>query len=110
MKVVSVATLIVTLAASGSAFAQADTTAQKPQDCLARPEQNSGANAAPEAKGNKTQQQTSDSDTLTGKLDPCEGVLKPPPVGDQMATPAPDQGTTPVIRPDQIEPQTTVPK
>ncbi|MBS3647528.1 hypothetical protein KEU06_02665 [Pseudaminobacter sp. 19-2017] len=110
MKALCVTTLFFALAASAPAFAQAADAARHPQDCLARPGQNPGTQAAPEAKANQGEQQSSDSETLSSKLDPCNGVLRPPPVGDQMATPAPDQGKTPVIRPDEIEPQTAVPK
>ena len=44
--------------------------------------------------------------TLTEKLDDCDGVLKPPTVGDtEMVEPAPDVGRTPVIRPDEVPEQ-----
>jgi hypothetical protein len=110
MKALCVTTLVFALAASAPAFAQGEDAAGDAEDCLARPGQNPGALAAPEAKTNQAQEQSSDSETLSGKLDPCNGVLRPPPVGDQMATPAPDEGKTPIIRPDEIEPQTAVPK
>lgn len=43
---------------------------------------------------------------LTQKLDPCDGVLKPPPTGDgDMTEPAPDLGNTPIIRPGEVPPQ-----
>jgi hypothetical protein len=44
--------------------------------------------------------------TLTEKLDDCDGVLKPPTVGDtEMVEPALDVGRTPVIRPDELPEQ-----
>jgi len=43
---------------------------------------------------------------LSEKLNDCGGVLKPPAIGDQgMATPAPDEGKTPVIKPGQVPAQ-----
>lgn len=46
------------------------------------------------------------NDNLTGTLDDCNGVLKPPATGDQdMTAPAPDEGSTPVIKPGQVPAQ-----
>ncbi|MER8493724.1 hypothetical protein NKH36_05065 [Mesorhizobium sp. M1312] len=46
------------------------------------------------------------SDSLTDALDPCDGVLQPPPTGDQgMAAPPPDQGRTPVLKPGEVPAQ-----
>ncbi|WP_353821187.1 hypothetical protein [Mesorhizobium sp.] len=46
------------------------------------------------------------SDSLTDTLDPCNGVLQPPPTGDQgMAAPPPDQGRTPVLKPGEVPAQ-----
>lgn len=46
------------------------------------------------------------SDSLTDKLNPCGGVLKPPPTGDaEMAAPAPPVGKTPIIKPGEVPPQ-----
>ncbi|AID31172.1 hypothetical protein BFX40_26345 [Mesorhizobium sp. SEMIA 3007] len=43
---------------------------------------------------------------LSEKLNDCGGVLKPPATGDQgMATPAPDVGKTPVIKPGEVPAQ-----
>lgn len=43
---------------------------------------------------------------LTDKLVDCGGVLRPPATGDQgMTAPAPDEGKTPVIKPDEVPPQ-----
>ena len=42
---------------------------------------------------------------LAEKLDRCNGVLKPPPTGDQaIEEPPPDTGTTPVIPPNELPP------
>ncbi|TIT28829.1 MAG: hypothetical protein E5W78_16485, partial [Mesorhizobium sp.] len=43
------------------------------------------------------------NNSLTEMLDPCNGVLQPPPTGDQgMAAPPPDEGRTPVIKPGEV--------
>jgi hypothetical protein len=48
----------------------------------------------------------STSRSLTETLNPCDGVLKPPPTGDQgIAQPAPPTGEMPVIKPDQLPKQ-----
>ncbi len=45
-------------------------------------------------------------DSLTDTLDPCNGVLVPPRVGDgEMIAPPPTEGRTPVIRPGVIPDQ-----
>lgn len=42
---------------------------------------------------------------LGEKLDACNGVLRPPNIGDrEMVRPAPDIGETPVIKPDDLRP------
>lgn len=47
-----------------------------------------------------------DPQALARKLEECNGVLKPPRVGDpELVEPAPDIGRTPVIRPDELPPQ-----
>jgi hypothetical protein len=44
--------------------------------------------------------------SLTDKLDPCNGVLLPPPTGDRgVAVPPPDEGKTPVIKPGDVPAQ-----
>lgn len=44
-----------------------------------------------------------DPQALARKLEECNGVLKPPRVGDpELVEPAPDIGRTPVIRPDEL--------
>lgn len=44
--------------------------------------------------------------SLSDTLDSCDGVLQPPPTGDQgLAAPPPDEGKTPVIKPGEVPPQ-----
>jgi hypothetical protein len=51
-------------------------------------------------------QQPGQEQSLTETLDDCNGVLKPPVVGDgEMTEPPPDAGKTPVIRPNEPPPQ-----
>ncbi|MFK3968983.1 hypothetical protein ACI2KT_36295 [Ensifer adhaerens] len=51
------------------------------------------------ASGDDTNQKN-----LSEKLDDCDGVLKPPRVGDtEIKTPAPDVGKTRVIRPGELQ-------
>lgn len=59
------------------------------------------ANAGPHADGG-----TAAPDSLTETLEPCDGVLVPPRVGDYgMTAPPPAEGRTPVIRPGDIPDQ-----
>jgi hypothetical protein len=41
----------------------------------------------------------------TDKISRCEGVLKPPATDDPMEKQPPQQGNTPVIRPEELPPQ-----
>ncbi|TAX63646.1 hypothetical protein ELI03_36075 [Rhizobium leguminosarum] len=46
---------------------------------------------------------TERSKTLSGQLSECNGVLKPPKIGDgDIVTPAPSTGTMPIIKPDEL--------
>lgn len=46
------------------------------------------------------------SNSLSDTLGPCDGVLQPPPTGDQgMTAPLPDEGKTPVIKPGEVPAQ-----
>ncbi|MER9795538.1 hypothetical protein NKJ36_00050 [Mesorhizobium sp. M0142] len=55
---------------------------------------------------NSQQQQQPAGNNLSDMLEPCGGVLNPPPTGDQgMAAPPPDEGRTPVIKPGDVPPQ-----
>nr|WP_189644570.1 hypothetical protein [Mesorhizobium sp. M9A.F.Ca.ET.002.03.1.2] len=48
----------------------------------------------------------SNNNSLTDTLDPCNGVLLPPPTGDFGITALPpDEGKTPVIKPGEVPPQ-----
>jgi hypothetical protein len=98
------------LALAGQAAAQTDsqpdsqTGAQAPAQsgpCQAEPQDQNGKQKPPVKDG-----ADNGNDSLSGKLDPCGGVLQPPPTGDQgMSTPPPDEGKTPVIRPGEVPPQ-----
>jgi hypothetical protein len=66
------------------------------------PAQSTPCQAQPQ-DGNGQQQPKSNNDSLSETLDPCDGVLQPPPTGDEgIAAPAPDEGKTPVIKPDEV--------
>lgn len=48
-------------------------------------------------------QSGSDGQGLSGKLEDCDGVLKPPKTGDpELVKPAPNKGVTPVIPPKAL--------
>lgn len=48
----------------------------------------------------------SNNNSLTDTLDPCNGVLLPPPTGDFGITALPpDEGKTPVIKPGEVPAQ-----
>ena len=75
------------------------------EDCLLPPDDGEKAlpdgQAAPDDEAEPT-----DTDTLTEKLAPCDGVLQPPPTGDaEIAEPPPDTGETPVIPPGALPEQ-----
>ena len=63
--------------------------------------------AEPDQQGSQNQKKPENQNgNLTEKLDPCGGVLKPPPTGDTgIAEPPPDEGKTPVIKPGEIPAQ-----
>ena len=68
-----------------------DPVAPIPEDCVVSP---------------SDEPAKSDIDSLTEALDPCDGVLKPGPVGDgEMTVLPPEGGETPVIAPDELPPQ-----
>ena len=50
-------------------------------------------------------QTKSNNESLSETLDPCDGVLQPPPTGDQGVITPPDEGKTPVIKPGQVPAQ-----
>lgn len=52
------------------------------------------------------QRRQPDDKNLTDKLEPCAGVLKPPPTGDRnTTTPPADSGNMPIIKPGETPPQ-----
>jgi len=72
-----------------------------PQDCQVEPDSNNGGDGASKQTGEQ-------SDTLSDSLQPCGGVLKPPPTGDKNTTQPPADGSQmPVIKPGQVPPQTS---
>ena len=84
--------LMLTLAVP--AAAQTDQQQEAPQADKCRVQTEQGAKQQP------------GGDNLTDTLIDCGGVLKPPATGDQeMATPAPDEGKTPVIKPGDVPAQ-----
>ncbi|CAH2395386.1 hypothetical protein [Mesorhizobium escarrei] len=91
-------TLLGALAVAAPAAAQTDNETQNQAPaghCQAQP-QNDLQQTPPVNNG----------DSLTDTLDPCNGVLLPPPTGDQgMAAPPPDEGKTPVLKPGEVPPQ-----
>lgn len=89
-------TALAALAAASQAHAQTDAPAPAPSEkCRAAPE-TGGDTAA----GKPIPQA---GDTLTETLADCGGVLKPPATGDSDITePAPAQGNTPVVEPDDL--------
>lgn len=93
MKPLAIASLMLVLAAPAAAQTnQQQNPAQQADKC--RVETDQGGKQQP-GGGN-----------LTEKLNDCGGVLKPPATSDQgMATPAPDEGKTPVIKPGEVPAQ-----
>lgn len=84
------------------AAAQTNNKLAPASPCQAEPDQNSNSGN----NTNQTSEQKPPAGDLTQKLDPCDGVLKPPPTGDSgMTAPAPDQGNTPVIKPGEVPQQ-----
>ncbi|UVK37825.1 hypothetical protein LHFGNBLO_004920 [Mesorhizobium sp. AR10] len=75
---------------------QSDQAPAQSGDCQVEPQGQNGVQKPPDDANSN----------LTGKLDPCDGVLQPPPTGDQgMTAPPPDQGRTPVIKPGEVPAQ-----
>lgn len=56
--------------------------------------------------GHGDQRKQPDAENLTEKLEPCAGVLEPPPTGDRNTTAPPaDSGNMPIIKPGETPPQ-----
>ena len=81
------------LALAGPAAAQDSGEGTPPVPCQAQPQD-----------GGQQQPRTDDGNgNSADKLGSCDGVLQPPPSGDQgMTQPPPDQGKTPVIKPGEV--------
>ncbi len=82
--------------------AQADDAPMaRSDDCVVAPQPGDGL-----AMPDETPLDPTDDPTLSETLDPCNGVLKPDPVGDdEMTIAPPDSGATPVIEPEDLPPQ-----
>ncbi len=84
--------LIMSAAKIGAAFAE-EPPSETPHDCR----------ALELGERMEEPERTLDGSLSEDKLARCQGVLKPPSVGDQeLVEPAPPEGTTPVIQPDEI--------
>jgi hypothetical protein len=83
---------------SESTLAQDNGTTPQPEKCRATPQ------AESQDRRQKNEDiRRQDQQPLTEKLDPCDGVLKPPPVGDQeMTRPAPNIGEMPEVKPRDL--------
>ena len=80
--------------ASGQANEQPSTDSER---CTASPADQNNQSATGDAGKAAT------DGSLSQKMDDCHGVLKPPPTGDsEFSQPAPEEGKTPVIRPDNL--------
>jgi hypothetical protein len=100
------------LAMTAPALAQNSDAASPPANCQATPPPgaNSGANGGNGKPGQVDPGRTG-STSLSNKLDPCGGVLKPPPTGDrEMAQPPPLTGEMPIIKPGDLPPQQSNPQ
>lgn len=98
MKIHLVTALLVL--ATPVAYAQDADINPPPEKCRAAPD---GEGATTPADPTKP---SASPDSLTDTLADCNGVLAPPPTGDQgIAEPAPNTGETPVIKPDELPQQ-----
>ena len=96
--------LLITLALIATAQAEKKTQTQAPlpstNPCQVKPDDETANQAQNESHG------SDQTDNLSRTLEPCDGVLKPPPTDDrEMATPPPAEGKTPIIRPGEIPQQ-----
>jgi hypothetical protein len=97
---ISIATILL---AGMAASADDLQVAPPPENCRVTPPPSGG-----QIPGEGTDPQTTQS--LSGKLGPCDGVLKPPAVGDQEITqPPPDTGEMRVIQPHELPEQQSNP-
>lgn len=82
-------------------FAQTPSPVAK---CQAAPQQQTQNGQIPDGQaiGGKTANGQAPSQSLSGNLANCNGVLKPPSTGDQeLVEPAPQTGNMPVIKPGE---------
>lgn len=93
----------------GAGPATAEDAARKAplaQKCLAEPAVPTQPPAGGGTGDNDAKRSGEAPDSLTETLEPCNGVLFPPRVGDdEMTAPPPTVGRTPVIRPGDIPDQ-----
>ena len=96
------------LAMATPALAQSGDAAPPPGNCQAAPPP--GTNSGNYKPGQVDPGKTG-STSLSNLLDPCDGVLKPPPTGDrEMAQPPPATGEMPIIKPGDLPPQQSNPE
>jgi hypothetical protein len=97
------AAIVTAVVTSAPGFAQTGQAEPPPRDCLAMPR--TDEQTSPQGVDPQTTQ------SLTEKLDSCDGVLLPPSVGDQELTqPPPDTGEMRVIKPRDLPGQQTNPQ
>jgi len=97
--------LALLIAADGTALAAGGDIEPPPEKCRVQPQPTD-----PQEPG-KTDPGQTGSTSATAKLDACDGVLKPPAVGDQeMTQPAPATGEMPVVRPGDLPEQQSNPR
>ena len=102
MKPLAIVVGMAILSAAMPASAQTDAKPAPASPCQAQPDANSNAGN----NGGRSGEDKTQAGSLTEKLDPCNGVLKPPPTGDtDMTEPAPNQGKTPIIKPGDVPSQ-----
>ena len=105
--------LLLALSQPGLAQAPDDPGESAAEDCLVEPgapdlsEEDEGIDPFPPDEPVLPDGDSDGEDlTLTERLAPCNGVLEPPATGDQeMTTPPPDEGETPIIRPGELPEQ-----
>jgi hypothetical protein len=99
------AALALLMASSCVAMAAAGDIEPPPEKCRVQPQQNE-AQQPTEADPGQT-----GSTSLTAGLDECDGVLKPPAMGDhEMTQPPPATGETPIVRPEDLPEQQSNPR
>lgn len=100
-KLIFALTFVLASGLAASAQATDPAQAQQPRDCQAQPDSKT-------AQGQGAEPRKPRSDDLSGSLQPCGGVLTPPPTGDDNAATPPANGSEmPVIKPGQVRPQTS---